>query len=208
MNPKPHDHLRTGQRPNWKTFAPLALCIVCAAGLGFWMRATGARVGALTAQESALSAEWKAVSVHLQEAAAMRPKLERALGRPAQIAADRARPRWSPALRDIAMAVGGKVEILEIHSRGNADDTGACEMRVRGVVAGSQPRQAGDRFREAVEDHLKDNANGRPVSARFEQFKIEPAAPGTLSDEGRGAFILIAAVGPVKHLAAISREGR
>ena len=153
-----------------------------------------------------LSREWTAVSAQLQDANAVRPKIEAVLGQPARIAADRARPRWTPALREIAMAAERGIEILEIRARAEAEDPGACELRLRGAAAGLQPRLAADRFRETVEDNLKRNADGRPVSARFEQIEDGPDAAGALPDQRRGTFVIVAEVGPVKPPLAMREE--
>ena len=188
-------------------FAMVALCVAFVGGFVAWRSLLAAREGARSAELSTLSREWTAVSAQLQDANAVRPKIEAALGQPARIAADRARPRWTPALHGIAIQAERGVEILEIYARGEVEDSGACELRLRGAAVGLQPRLAADRFREAVEEHLKRNADGRAASVRFEQIEDAPDAPGALPDQRRGTFVIVAEVSPMKPPMAESGEG-
>ena len=188
-------------------FATVALCIAFAASLGAWRFLLAGCESARSAELSMLSREWTAVSAQLQDANAVRPKIEAALGQPARIAADRARPRWTPALREIAIEAARGIEILEIHARGEVEDSGACELRLRGAAVGLQPRLVADLFREAVEEGLKRNADGRAASVRFEQIEDAPDAPGALPDQRRGTFVIVAEVSPMKPPMAESGEG-
>jgi hypothetical protein len=128
-----------------------------------WYSGLRERTAAQSVELRALETRWAAVSAHLQEAAAMRPKLERALGGPARFAADRASPRWTPALRGIAMAAGKEIELVDIHAHADAENPSACVIRVRGLAGGPQPRLAADHFRKAAEENLKRNAGEHPV---------------------------------------------
>ncbi|MEQ1862921.1 MAG: hypothetical protein ABMA13_23615, partial [Chthoniobacteraceae bacterium] len=152
------------------------------------------RAAAALAERAALAREWADISPRLEEANAQRRTLESIVGQPARVALDRARPRWTPALREVAMATVEGVEILNVHTQTKADDSGACEIRVSGTAGGAQPRQVVDRFREAMEEGLKRTTLGRPVSARFEQLEDEPGAPGALAGQRRAAFVIVVSV--------------
>ncbi len=157
------------------------------------------RAAAALAELHTGEAEWAVISAQLEEAKALRPKLEAALGQPARILADRDRPRWTSALGGIVMAAGERIELHQIRARAVPEEPGACEVFVHGAVGGSQPRRAADHFREAVEEGLQKNATGRPVSVRFGQLEDEPAAPGAQPEQRRAAFVIIAKVGAAKN---------
>lgn len=187
----------------WLGFA--AVLAAVPAGRFFALRErTAERADALRATEM----RWTTISAQLQEAVAVRPKSEAALGRPARVAADRAKPRWTPALHAIALAARKEIELLDIDARAVAEDPGACEVRISGEAGGSQPRQAADRFREAVEGSLWRSADGRPVSTRFERLEDVPDAPGALPDQHRADFTIVVVVGSANASATMSKEGR
>jgi hypothetical protein len=97
------------------------------------------------------------------------------------------------------------IDILEVEVRGDAKDSGACEMRICGVAGGTQPRMVADRFRRTTEESLRANANGQPVSTRFEQLnEVRGETPGHLI----AAFVMIAKLGPAQPAVAMSKEGR
>jgi hypothetical protein len=83
-------------------------------------------------------------------------------------------------------------------------DLGACEVSIRGVAYGSQPRWEADRFRQAVEAGFKRNANGSLATASFEEFED---VPGALPDQNRVAFLIIATVEPIHPPVLTSKEG-
>ena len=173
---------------------------------GLWGRYwdARARVAAASAECLARELEWTAISGELQEAIAVRSKIETARSQLAHIASDRTKPRWTPALRDIVAMGDARIEILEVRARGESDDTGACEVRVCGVASGSPPRTVADRFRQTVEENVKKNANGRAVATRFERLE---EVPGTDSEVQRAKFAMIVSLDPMKPSAATRKKG-
>lgn len=159
----------------------------------------------VAAQElAAREVEWAKVSTQLQEAAAVRPKIARDLDMRARLMADRARPRWTPGLHAVALAAGESIHLLELQGWAEANDPATWTVRIRGAVAGAQARLTADRFRMAVEEHLKRSAGQRPVSARLEKIAEEP---GALNGPPQTAFVLVARVGAVEAAPAV-RKGK
>ena len=183
----------------------VALLLVLAGGT--WQRIGDAeeRVEAASAKRQALEAEWSALSPHLEEAVAARAKFGIDQSRLARIAADRTKPRWTPALRCIIPSADAKIEILEIHARGASNDPGGCEVRIRGMAGGPQPSVAANRFRHAVEEALGRNADGQPVSAQFQQLDD---LPGTVQEKQKATFVIIATLGSMKPTIAAGKGRR
>ncbi len=132
-------------------------------------------------------------------------KFESAPSQVALIAADRARPRWTSALRGIVTVAGEAIELLEISTREVPEDSGACDVRVHGSVGGAQPRLEADRFRQALEERLKKDAHERPVSTRMERLED---VPGALPGQQRATFEITATVGRANPPTAAKGEGR
>jgi CheY-like chemotaxis protein len=147
------------------------------------------------AESRALEAEWTVLSPQFQNALATRSKLQRSPSLPAVIAADQAKPRWTSALSDIAIAAGHSVELLELQAREEKGDPGACEVRVHGQVIGALPRLVADRFLQTVTETLTRGAQGRAVETRFERLDDVPAAA---AGQQRAAFIATAGISPAK----------
>ena len=96
------------------------------------------------------------------------------------------------------------VEIVEVEARGDAENPGACEVRVRGVAGGPLPRQAADQFRRAAEDSLRKKADGRAVHTHFARLEDTPAV---LPDQKQAEFVMIATIDRVEPPIAADREG-
>jgi CheY-like chemotaxis protein len=186
-------------------FAGIGILLVQAAALGSWYLHARDRAAAAVAERLAREAEWTAISAPLEEALAAQPKFASAQSVPALILADRAKPRWTPALPCIVPPGDARIDIVGVDARGVPQDSGACEVRVHGVAGGAQPRLAADHFRQSVEDNLKRNANGRPVTVHFEQLE-EPTeeVPG----EPRANFVMIATLGSMQPSSAPGEENR
>ena len=184
-----------GARPRILALGGLGLLLAGAAWIGLSFASARSRVSAAARELATQEAEWAKVSTHLQEAMALRPKIERNLGMIARIIGDRARPRWTPALHAVAMALGERINLLEVHGWAETDDPETWTVRVRGAVVGVQPRAEADRFRMALEDRLKRSAGQRQVSVRFEKIGDEPGTPGVASGPPRAGFVVVARVG-------------
>lgn len=196
--PKAEPEHRAGGELRARVFAGLALLVALGAGLSpLYLKALD-RVTAASAERLGTEAEWTAISTDLQKALAELPELARSQSLPARIAADRAKPRWTPVLCGIVPSDTVRIDILEVDARGEPGDSGACHMSVRGVADGPQPRLMADQFRRAVEDNLKRAANGRPVSTHFERLKD---APDASLEQARATFDLIATLGPMPSVA-------
>ena len=172
-----------------------------------WNQYRDARASAATAsaKHDAIEAEWMTTSRDLQNASAARPRIEAEIRKLERLADNRAMPRWSPALRFLVPPRDAKIDILEVHARGHAEDLGAFEVRIHGVAGGSQPRVIAERFRQTVEASFKASANGRPARARFESLEDVTGAP---PDKDGTAFLMIATVDAFKTSVLISKEGR
>ena len=168
---------------------PIALSVV----LGFQYLDAQADAAAAVAQRVALETECEVLAPQFEAARGGRPKLERSLGALGRITAERARPRWTPALRSIAVAAGKQIDLIDIRAQENSGNAGTCEVRVRGLADGAEPRSAADRFRQVVEEGLKKDAPGRQVSARFQLLED---APGDSPGQKCATFIIVATVGP------------
>jgi CheY-like chemotaxis protein len=198
--------VRRGRGAEFATvFAGVALLLAAAAGL--WNQYQGAqeRVAAVAAERQALDGEWAGISPHLEEAISVRSQNEANQGQLARLSADRAKPRWAPALRCIVPPGDVKIEILDVYARGKTEDSGACEVRVHGVAGGAESRLTADRFRQAFEGSLKMTVPGRPVSARFEQLEDASSA---LPDKTEARFVVTATVGSIAPPVAASKGVR
>lgn len=197
MSAEKRETIKTGPPSNTSAVASITLCAILATGLGGWRLVLGERVKALSEEQSALAAQWTAVSARLEKANAMRPQLELALGGPARITTDLARPRWAGALREVAAATGEGIKLLGIEAREEPEDSGACEIRLSGMADGPQPRAEADRFRMAVEKGVRQNAGERRVNTRFEWLEDELDEAGAFPDQPHAVFVIIVSVAPV-----------
>jgi DNA-binding NarL/FixJ family response regulator len=196
-----------GGKSDARTYALAVLALLCGLAAILWYRHENlrGRLDAALEKRLALGTEWTAVSADLEAAVATRSKAETAQGQLARISAVRAKPHWAPVLRSIVPLVHAQIDILEVGARGEAEDSGACEVRVRGLAGGPSPRLTADRFRQSVEDDLKRHAGGRPVETRFEELED---APGASPGEKRVVFVMNVTLGPVGPSPAMRKEGR
>ena len=166
-----------------------------------WNRYADARerVETASAKHLALQARWSAISPDLDAVIAARSKIARDESRLAQISADRTSPRWTTVLR---LAEAG-IEILEIHARGGPDDSGGCEVRIRGVAVGPEPRLMAERFRQALEKDLNENTREHSARARLDELAD---VPGTVAEEKRAAFVVIATMGSREPSVVMRKE--
>jgi CheY-like chemotaxis protein len=148
-------------------------------------------------------AEWQEIVPQLDKALANRPQINRALGQTTRLTADRDRARWTAALRTVAVAADAVIELREVHAHENSKIPGACELRIHGWAAGSQPRREADRFRQALEESLRRDGPGRALVTRFDRLEDSAAAPGAGS---RIAFVIVAVVGAANS-SAVAGEG-
>lgn len=174
---------------------------------GIWTRYSGAResAAAAAAKHLSLAAEWSALSLQVDAAVTLRSKIESDEIRVARIAADRIKPQWTPVLRSMVPSVGAGIEIREIHAFGELDSPRGGELRVGGVASGLHPRQMADQLRQTVDETLRENAKGRPVSTHFEQLDD---LPGASPQEMRATFVLVAAFGSLPPSVVSRKEGR
>jgi CheY-like chemotaxis protein len=158
-----------------------------------WSRYQDARdsAAAAEAKREAAEAEWTRLSPNFQTAVAAQPRIEAESRKLEQIAGNRAIPPWSPSLRSIVPAWDAPIEILEVQARGQLEDLGAFKANVRVVAGGSQPREAAERFRQAVEASLKRSTDGFHTTARIEQLED---VPGAVPDQDRASFLITATV--------------
>lgn len=203
LNPEPHP--RGSGMSLAYALAALALLLSLAGGLCLRYLNARDRLDAASSQCLGREAEWTTVSLDLQAALAMRAKAAAVQSQLARISAIRAKPHWASVLRCIVPPGDAKIEILEVSARGEKKDPGACEVRISGMVYGSQPGLMADQYRQSVEQILKRNANGRPVSIRLDQLQ---KAPETLRDEKRAEFVMIVSLGSIDPSLAMSKEGR
>lgn len=190
-----------------RSFALAALTLFLVLIGGLWIHYSMARhhVAAISSELATLEAEWSAVSARLQEALEVQSKIEMTRSVSARIAAERAKPRWTPALRSVIPPGNAGIDILEVETHGQAEDSGVCEVRIRGVAGGSQPRWAADQYRRTIEENLKRNADGRAVSTSFELLND---IPGALPDQMQATFVVIATLGRPQAPPPISKEER
>ena len=190
---------RAGGLSHRFVFAGLIFLLVLAGRA--WNQYADARdlVAAASAKRLALEVRWSAISPDLDAVIAARSKIEMDQSRLAQIMADRANPRWTPLLR---LAEAG-IEILEIRARGGPAASGACDVRFQCVAEGPEPRRRADRFRQAVEKCLNENAKGYSVSAHFEQFADGSEA---VPEKKRFAFVVIATISSTQPSGIMSGE--
>lgn len=196
---------RPARGSGWGVLTGLGLVLLLGAVL--WNRYWDARDNATAAAAERLAHEagWAALSQDLEKAVAVRSKIERDENQSARISADRAKPRWTPALRGILTVPGTGIELLEVRARGRQEDPGSSEVRVHGMARGAEPRLHADRFRQAVEDKLKGIASGRLVTTRFERLDD---VPGAHPDQKQADFVMIVTLGSMEHPAAGGKEGR
>ncbi len=195
---------RTSTASRVMALAGFAVLIALMAGLWNRYEEVQARATNSLAERRAREVEWKALSVNLEKATAVRSKLELARRKLARMSVEQAKPRWTPVLGGIIPLGDAKIEILEIQARGAAENSGACKVRIRGMAGGALPRQTADRFRQTLEDNLKRNANGRPGTVRLEQLDD---VPGEQPDQQRAAFVVTVALGAMESAAVIKKEG-
>jgi CheY-like chemotaxis protein len=198
-------HAETSGMTRTYALAALAFLLGLAATLWYRHETLRERLDAALEKRLALGTEWRAVSTDLQAAVATRSKTATAQGQLARISALRAKPHWAPVLCSIVPLGHAGIDILQVSARGEAEDLGACEVRVRGVAGGSSPRLTADRFRQSVEDDLKRSANGRAVETHFEELEDAPrASPG----EKRADFVMMVTLGSMEPTPATPKEGR
>lgn len=192
---------------SWR-FALAALVVPLAVVGGLWCAYLKAadRLAAASVTRVALESEWAAVAPELKTALASRAANTLAGNKLDQLSARRAMARWTPVLRNIVPEGNEKIEILGINARCEAKDPGACEVRVHGIAGGAASGYTAENFRQSVEENLEKNANGRPVSVRFE--RISKDAPTALAGERRTDFILVASIGTASPALAAVKEGR
>jgi CheY-like chemotaxis protein len=187
------------------SFLWICLLLVPAAVLHVWYPIVRNQAAAAVGERDALAARWTVVSAGLPAVEAQREKLQAELGQPARIAADRSRPRWTPALRAIATAAGEEIVLQHVSARGEPEDNGACELRVSGVALGARPWLAAEQFQQAVETGLKQIAGGQPVSVRMERLEDASAAP---REPRQALFAFLMAVGVVNAPSPTTMKGQ
>jgi CheY-like chemotaxis protein len=197
--------LRAGGIFRTSVLAVLAILLSLAGGLWLGYLNARDRSEAATAKRRALESEWAEISPDLQEALATRAKAAEAANQLVRLTAERTKPRWTPALHGLVPPGDERIDIMEVSARGETRDLGACEVRVRGMAGGTVPEVTAERFRQSVEDALKSNVNGRPVSVRLEPCE---KMAGALRDESRADFVVIATTGSLEPAVTMKKEGR
>jgi CheY-like chemotaxis protein len=175
--------------------AALALPLVLALVLG--LRYEQARVDAAdaVAAHQTFDAERRALAPQVEAALSARPELERTLGLPARIAADRAKPRWAWALRTITPSLEGNIELQGLRAHQMADAPGACDVRIDGVSFGPEARAIADRVRIKMEQELRRGRDSEPVKTGFLKLADEPESASELPNQNRVTFEIVATVG-------------
>ncbi len=174
-------------------YSTIALILAVCAGLGNRYWDARDRVEVVSLKRAEAEAAWTAVALKLQDARATEVELEKTEQQLALISADRAKARWTLALRSIIPSADAKITILQIDARGSAKDTGACELRIHGTAGGSPPRLTADRFRQSVEEGIKRTTSGRAVASSFEQLED---TPGQGPEKKQATFLVLATLGP------------
>ena len=184
-----------------RRYVMAALILLLVLGGRAWTRYADARerVENASAKRMALQARWNAMVPNLEAVIAVRSKIAPDERRLARLSTDRTNPRWTTVLR---LAEAG-IEILEIHALGGRDDSGVCEARIRGLAGGPESRLQAERFRQAVEKNLTENAHEHSARARFEELADVPVA---VAEEKRVAFVVIATIGPGQPSVVMRKE--
>jgi hypothetical protein len=185
--------------------AGIILPVVLVSGLWFAHWDARDRLAIASAEREARKREWAAVSHELDKTATVRRELEAIRAMSAMIADEGAKPRWTPALRCIVPPGNTEIDILEIQATEGPEDPGSCELIIRGVAKGVQARMVADRFRRTLEDSMKRNANGRPVSTHLNQIE---EVPRTHPEQQQATFVVTARFGSMEPTVAMSREDR
>lgn len=174
---------------------------------GLWNQHSDAQDGltAATADQLAMQVQWTKVSRNLEKAVALRSKMEAERAHWARLLADRAKPRLSSILRNTAPSVGEKIEIIEISARGETEEAGPEEVRIRGVAHEPQSRLMADRYREAVERAMQRDTNERPLTARFELLED---LPRVLAEQAGSEFVVVISAAPAEPSSVARKEGR
>ncbi len=151
------------------------------------------RIDAVAVQQTALDAEWTTVSGDLDTALATRAKSELIQNELAGVLADRARPRWVPALRSVVACAGLEIEVREVRASEKSGTEKIWALLVRGVATGPNPRGLADRYRADLQRDLDRMFPGR-VSIAFERFEDMPDAAPATPETRRGAFTVNATI--------------
>jgi hypothetical protein len=142
--------------------------------LGFQYLAAQTTAVSHQAEKASLEAEWNILGPKLQKARAAQAELADVPSFPARIAAEQAKPRWTPILAEMAMAAGESIELNEIYAREDAQNLASCHLSISGQAVGALPRVAADRFRRSVQDSIARRAPGRKAKAEFETLEETP----------------------------------
>ena len=176
-----------------QAFAGVALFLALAAGLGIPYWALRDRVALASAERLALDAEWTVISRKLEDAIATRSKAEKARIELAAVSADRAKPKWAPALRSLVATAGTGIQVREVRASEEAGDTTKWMLAVNGVATGAAPRTVAERYRLVVERNLV-LMFGTGVAVRFERFDELPEEPSATAEDRRGTFRIVATI--------------
>jgi CheY-like chemotaxis protein len=181
----------------------LALAMVSAA----WHFALRERTSALSGELGALEMQWAVVSKRRQAAEAARATSEVSLQQAKSLAGERVAPRWAAALRSMATAVSDGIALQHVQARGEAEDPGACDLRIDGVCTGREPRSTADQFRQLLETNLRQLLGRDGMTARFERLEEDTDSTSASPDVRRAAFTIVAATG-AKEPGREKTEGR
>lgn len=195
-----------GSRPRGNTITGLALFSVLAAAL--WIRYSGLRerIAAAEAERLSLDAEWTVVSRDLQDAATTQSKIDEARRQLAAVSADRARPRWAPALRSFVPNALTGIQLHEVRAREEASDPNRWTLMVGGVATGAAPGTIADRYRLNVERNLtRTFASG--VTVVLERFDELPDPEPADGDARKGTFTIAATIRLDGQAEPKSKEG-
>lgn len=189
-----------------KAIAGLALFLVLAAALWIRYSSVRERIAAAATERLLLDAEWTVVSRDLQDAATAQSKMEEARRQLAVVSADRARPRWAPALRSFVPNALTGIQLHEVRAGEDANDPKRWTLVVGGVATGAAPRAVADRYRLTVERNLA-RTFGSGVKIVMERFEDLPDPPSTDGDARRGTFKIIATIHLDDQAEPKSKEG-
>ena len=161
------------------------------------------RVAAVTTSRDALKRDWSHVSRELARSQENRTRILNEQTLAAQLAAERARPRLSAMLRAAVPSAGKGIELLEVTSRHDSGESGAAEIRVRGIATGTPPRALLEQFHQDVENALRALSYAPAPLAHLSPEVIEPGKPG---DTPRIGFEMVITHRPSKTSIAAAQK--
>jgi len=193
-NPREFFGLR--RLPRIRTGIVVAICAAMASAFFMVRRSTiETRCEMLSADLAKVEREWAGISKEMEGAERAREAFQELLSLPKRVEQDRARPRWTWALRSVAVAGRDGIELQDIHARQVDGAPGACEFRTDGFSFGRDARATADSFRLKIEQELQQGESSVPAKTGFLRFADVPESASVRSNQQRVTFEIVATVG-------------